>query len=77
MLKVVKKDKLMFHLKPATMLDYFKTILVKVSFDLKLFEKELKKALKSLVGKEIEELRNWCYSKFGETHQSVLQRCFT
>lgn len=77
MLKVVKKDKLMFHLKPTTMLDYFKTILVKVSFDLKLFEKELKKALKSLVGKEIEELKNWCYSKFGETHEPVLQKCFT
>lgn len=59
------------------MLDYFKTILDKVSFDLKLFEKELKKALKSLVGNEIEELKKWCYSKFGETHHPVLQKCFS
>ncbi|MEQ8926841.1 MAG: hypothetical protein RLO81_13560 [Fulvivirga sp.] len=59
------------------MLEYFKTILDKVSFDLKLFEKELKKAIKSLVAEEIEELRKWCYSNYGESHQLVLQRCFT
>ncbi len=76
MLKVVKKDKLIFPPKPTAMLDYFKIILVKVSFDIKLFEKELKKALKSLVEKEIEDLRNWCYSKFGKTHQPVLEKCF-
>ncbi|QSE98490.1 hypothetical protein [Fulvivirga lutea] len=59
------------------MLEYFKTILDKVSFDLKLFEKELKKAIKSLVAEEIEELRKWCYFNYGESHQLVLQRCFT
>ncbi len=58
------------------MLDYFKTILRKVSFDVKLFEKELKKALKTLVEEEVEELKHWCYQRFGQSHQLVLQRCF-
>jgi hypothetical protein len=58
------------------MLDYVKTILEKVSFDLKLFEKELKKALKTLVDKEIEELKKWCFIKFGGSHKRVLKKCF-
>ncbi|MEL7002739.1 MAG: hypothetical protein AAFN93_08405 [Bacteroidota bacterium] len=58
------------------MLEYVKTILTKVSFDSKLFEKELKKALKSLLQEEINELRQWCYAKFSETHEITLQRCF-
>jgi hypothetical protein len=81
MLKVVKKDKLILftylvHLKATAMLDYFKTILFKVSFDLNIFEKELKKALRSLVENEIEELKQWCYANFGETHELVLGKCF-
>lgn len=59
-----------------SMLEYFKTILDKVSFDLKLFEKELKKALKSLVAEEIEELKRWCFKNYGQSHQPVLERCF-
>lgn len=58
------------------MLDYAKTILEKVSFDRSLFEKELRKAIKSLIPKEIHALRNWCYEKFGETHSRSLNRCF-
>ena len=40
-------------------LDYTKTILKKVSFDVQLFCKELKKAVKRLLPFEIEELRIW------------------
>lgn len=58
------------------MLEYFKTILVKVSFDARLFEKELRKALRDLVDEEIEELRAWCYAHFSSRHQPVLERCF-
>jgi len=58
------------------MLDYFKTILTKVSFDSSLFEKELKKAIKSLIEDEISELRNWCYAQFYNEHGLVLNRCF-
>ena len=60
----------------TNMLEYVKTILKKVSFDSKLFEKELKKAIKTLIQEEIQELKNWCYANFLDQHQGVLQRCF-
>ena len=41
------------------MLEYYKTILQKVSFDVKLFSKELKKAISKLLPNEIEELKRW------------------
>lgn len=41
------------------MLDYTKTILQKVSFDTKLFTKEVKKALIRLLPEEIQELKIW------------------
>lgn len=59
------------------MLEYFKTILSKVSFDRWLFEKELKKAIKSLVPSEILNLRDWCYDQFGQIYQSILDKCFS
>lgn len=40
-------------------LDYTKTVLKKVSFDVDLFCKELEKAMKKLLPFEIEELRIW------------------
>ncbi|GAA0892384.1 hypothetical protein GCM10009122_20630 [Fulvivirga kasyanovii] len=58
------------------MLEYVKTILSKVSFDPRLFEKELKKAIKTLVADEVRELKNWCYAQFNDKHETVLQRCF-
>ena len=58
------------------MLEYFKTILSKVSFDKRLFEKELRKAIKSLVSKELEELKNWCYIKFGHIYGPIIDRQF-
>ncbi len=44
---------------PRAMLDYTKTILQKVSFDARLFAKELKKAISLLLPSEIEELKIW------------------
>lgn len=58
------------------MLEYTKTILEKVSFDRSLFEKELRKAIRSLIPKEIHALRAWCYARFGDTHQNSLEKCF-
>mgnify|MGYP001793272786 CR=1 FL=1 len=58
------------------MLEYAKTILVKVSFDKNIFEKELKKAIMSLLGEDLNQFRQWCYAQFYETHPQVLQRCF-
>lgn len=44
------------------MLEYTKTVLQKVSFDAKLFSKELQKALSRLLPYEIEELKRWLES---------------
>ena len=56
------------------MLEYVKTILKKVSFDRKLFEKELKKAIKVLVPKDLKELKKWCYEQFGNVYNVILNK---
>lgn len=58
------------------MLEYFKLILRKVSFDRFLFEKELRKSIARLVQPEISELKTWCYQNFSFRFQAVLDRCF-
>ena len=58
------------------MLEYFKTVLAKVSFDQRLFEKELRKALESLIPEEIRQLREWCYKQFVE-YKPILNTCFS
>lgn len=44
---------------PRAMLEYTKTILQKVSFDAKLFARELQKAISRLLPNEVEELKIW------------------
>jgi len=46
-------------------LEYTKSLLKKVSFDVKLFRKELAKAYQNLLDEEIEELREWVIINFG------------
>jgi len=58
------------------MLNYFKTVLKKVSFDARLFEKELRKAIRTLIAEELQELRSWCYTNYGNQYGAVLNRCF-
>lgn len=58
------------------MLEYVKTILVKVSFDKMLFEKELRKAFRVLVKEEIEQLKKWCYDQFSGVYLIILNRVF-
>ena len=41
------------------MLEYTKTVLQKVSFDARLFRRELEKAIKRLLPNELEELKQW------------------
>jgi hypothetical protein len=60
-----------------TTLDYVKVILQKVSFDAKLFEKELRKAIKTLVADEIKELRTWCSEQFGIMYNQLIEKCFS
>lgn len=45
-------------------LDYSKTILRKVSFDHKIFKKELLKSLHKLNKEDILQLQNWCKHTF-------------
>jgi hypothetical protein len=51
--------------KSRKMLEYSKKVLKKVSFDIKLFKKELSKAYENLLEEEIEELRQWVIKNFG------------
>ena len=55
------------------MFDYTKAILKKVSFDVNLFCKELKKAMKRLLPHEIEELKIWVNSLIQQNPQ--LNQC--
>ncbi len=56
------------------MLEYFKTILQKVSFDPVLFEKELKKAIISLIPQELRVFKEWCYAQFGNVYSGILNK---
>jgi hypothetical protein len=58
------------------MLNYVKTVLSRVSFDARLFEKELRKAIKMLLAEELNDLRQWCYENFSQEHRAILNRCF-
>jgi hypothetical protein len=55
------------------MFDYTKAVLSKVSFDVNLFCKELKKALTRLLPYEIEELKIWIDSLIKQNPQ--LNQC--
>ncbi|BDD05383.1 hypothetical protein HNQ88_001723 [Aureibacter tunicatorum] len=60
------------------MLKYSKLILSKVSFNYRLFEKELLKAIINLMPNEVDDLKRWCYEQFGhnQNHQKILLRNF-
>jgi len=53
--------------------DYTKMVLERVSFDPELFEKELKKALRSLLPYEIEHLKKWLL--FFTDEKPELKKC--
>ncbi|AEW84951.1 hypothetical protein B0A78_12315 [Flavobacterium columnare NBRC 100251 = ATCC 23463] len=58
---------------PKRNIDFVKSILERVSFDAKLFAKELQKALKILLPYEVEELSSWFYQY---THEKPeLRKC--
>jgi hypothetical protein len=60
-----------------TILEYFKIILEKVSFDAKLFEKELRKAISQLIKSELIILKKWCYQQFGKKYKNILKNVFS
>lgn len=55
------------------MFDYTKSVLERVSFDVKLFCKELEKAMKMLLPYEMEQLREWLLSFTAEKPE--LRQC--
>ena len=59
------------------MLELTKNILVKVSFDPKLFQKELNKAMKWITdAEEIKRFKEWCIVEFGAKYPSILNKTF-
>lgn len=58
------------------MLEYVKIVLMKVSFDRRLFEKELRKGLNLLMPTEIKEFMDWCYRNFSKIYEPVLNKYF-
>lgn len=48
-----------------TMFEYSKMILEKVSFEPRIFKKELRKALRQSTKEEFKQLMAWCREKFG------------
>lgn len=63
--------------KTRAMVELSKKILMKVSFDPKLFQKELFKALTWINDKEeIKKLREWCHVEFGRKYPLILQKAF-
>ena len=53
----------------TSMLEYSKMILTKVSFDHKLFERELIKAVGMLIPTDRDELKAWVIRNFGIQYQ--------
>lgn len=49
-----------------TMFEYSKMILEKVSFEPRIFKKELRKALRQSTKEEFKQLMSWCREKFGK-----------
>ena len=58
------------------MLELSKQILLKVSFDKKLFKKELVKALRWIKKEEALLLRSWCLATFGSQYKELVLEVF-
>ena len=59
------------------MFELTKKILVKVSFDPLLFQKELNKAIRWMTNsEEMQRLREWCLVEFGTMYPTIVQKAF-
>jgi hypothetical protein len=59
------------------MFELTKKILVKVSFDPLLFQKELNKAIRWMTNtEEMQRLREWCLVEFGTIYPTIVQKAF-
>jgi coproporphyrinogen III oxidase-like Fe-S oxidoreductase len=60
------------------MLELTKKILVRVSFDPILFQKELSKALGWIKdSEEVRRLKEWCIKEFGNRYPTIIQTAFS
>jgi hypothetical protein len=60
-----------------TMFEYSKLILEKVSFEPRIFKKELRKALRQSTKEEYKQLMSWCREKFkksNHTQENLIMR---
>ena len=59
------------------MLDYSKTLLNKVSFDRRLFKKELNKAISWIKKEDRLTLQIWCLATYGHRYKDVIVESFS
>ena len=55
------------------MLELCKEILIKVSFDRVLFQKELAKAMNWIKSEEMDGFKEWCLKTFGKKYPKILE----
>jgi hypothetical protein len=60
-----------------TMLEYFKLILQKVSFDPTIFKNEFSKAISKLLPEEVVDLKKWCVETFGKNYCDKIDISFS
>jgi len=58
------------------MLDLAKYILDKISFDENLFIKELKKFIEWTKNEDLDELKDWCFLKYGNVYGRIMINVF-
>lgn len=56
--------------------DYCKLILKKVSFSSFLFERELRKAIRSCAPLQLPALKRWCLKKFWQVYHGLILNSF-
>ena len=60
------------------MYELTKKILVRVSFDPLLFQKELTKAIRWMTDtEEVQRLRDWCIKEFGTVYPTIVHKAFS
>ena len=59
-----------------TQLEFYKTILEKVSFDQVLFKKELVKSIQWINTTDAKSLREWCIEMYGNKYSDIIQQAF-
>ena len=58
------------------MLEFCQQVLLKVSFDRRLFKKELIKMISMLKREEVMLLKIWCLTTFGVQYQDIIKEVF-